>query len=122
MRSSQGAATSDLAGHRTLRVGFSPAAAAARRGAALGRGANAAHALLSAATDTQTASTRMNTRRRMFYRAATDGGQRGTSWELVKWNPDLVTGPAQRLLAQLTTAIESMHQRPVPSLQIFFVC
>jgi len=79
MRSSQGAATSDLAVHRTLRVGFSPLAAAARRGAALGR-RGAIHALSRrrvggcprpfAATDAQeerqTASTRMNTRRRMF--------------------------------------------------------
>jgi len=64
MRSSQGAATSDLAVHRTLRVDFSPVAAAARRGAASGRGAGAAHALLSAAT-TQTAST-WNICRRMY--------------------------------------------------------
>ena len=44
MRSSQGAAISDLAVHRTLRVGFSPVAAAAYRGAALGR-RGAIHAL-----------------------------------------------------------------------------
>ena len=74
MRSSQGAATSDLAVHRTLRVGFSPVAAAARCGAALGR-RGAIHALSrrradgcprpSAEKDRQTASMLANTRRCM---------------------------------------------------------
>jgi len=77
MRSSQGAATSDLAVHRTLRL--SPVAAAARRGAALGRrgaihadsrrradGCPRPFAATDAQEERQTASTRMNTRRRMF--------------------------------------------------------
>ena len=47
-------------------------------------------------------------------------GSGGTSWEAVKWNPDLDdwTCPAAAG-SQLTAAIESMHQRPLPSLQVF---
>ena len=134
MRSSQGAATSDLAVHRTLRMGFSSRAAAACRGAALGR-RGAIHALsrrrvrgcprVFAATDAQeerqTASTRMNTRRRMFLKAGTDGGQRGQRrHELgsVKWNPDLDDWtPPQRRPAACTKAIENTRQRPLSCLK-----
>ena len=109
MRSSQGAAISDLAVHRTLRVGFSPAAAAARRGATLGRrgaihalslcrvgGCRAGAALLSAATDTQTAST-WNICRRMFLEAASHrwwaAQAAARAWDPVNGIETWMTGP-----------------------------
>ena len=112
MRSSQGAAISDLAVHRTLRVGFSPVAAAAPRGTARGRrGASAAHArrrrccaggcraagaALSAATDTQAAST-WNIRRRMFVEAASHrwwaAQAAARAWDPVNGIETWMTGP-----------------------------
>ena len=154
MRSSQGAATSDLAVHRTLRVGFSPVAAAARRGAALGR-RGAIHALsrplaggrrAGAARPSATSSPSSTLRSPclgMFSNSQRlwTGQQREQmgSGELspfmstlsakrraaarvggCQWNPDLDDWTRSAAAgSQLTTAIESMHQRPMPSLQVF---
>ena len=122
MRSSQGAATSDLAVHRTLRVGFSPVAAAARRGAARARGANAAHALLSAATGRQRASTRMNTRRRMFCTTALRSAARHELGILSNGIQTWMTGP-RKPVPKLSShrAVENMRQRRLPSLDFVFL-